>query len=137
MLFMRKKNIFSSKFTPNNTNNGVKKIGEPVKKTLIRFSKLLEFKLIPKKIAPKNKLPESPINIFEGFQLKNKNKINPPTNAHKTEGNERKIIEELNKTIILPANRPSIPSIKLKKFIVEIPINPSKNCKKKVEPENF
>ena len=71
-----------------------KKIGEPVKKTLIRFSKLLEFKLIPKKIAPKNKLPESPINIFEGFQLKNKNKINPPTNAHKTEGNERKIIEE-------------------------------------------
>ena len=114
-----------------------KKIGEAINKILIIFSKLSALTLIPKKIDPKNKLPTSPINILAGLQLKIKKRLNAPTSAQKNGDKERKIIEELNKTIILPAKRPSIPSTKLKKLIIEIPTNPIKNCRIIAEFEKF
>lgn len=77
------------------------------------------------KIAPKKVLPESPINIFAGFQLK---KIK--TKSEKT--NDKRILS--SKEIVVKANnieeasRPSRQSRKLQKFIIPVPtIHKEKN----------
>ena len=84
------------------------------------FTKSCELKIKHVKTAPKKVLPESPINTFDGYQLRIKNpKIDPAKG--KIELSTRND-EEIIITIKQPPTRPSIPSIKFEKFIIAVPV---------------
>ena len=98
--------------------------GEDSKISLIRLIYSGELYIKDTKNAPKYKLPESPIKIFEGDQLNIRNARRVPINALK-KGNCIFIIRRM--ISIDPESNPSIPSIKLMKLIIAVP----KNTKKK------
>ena len=60
----------------------------------------------------------SPMNIFDGLQFQNKKPIKEPINTH-IEAVLIKVVE-IKITIIVNVSIPSIPSIKLQKFIIAV-----------------
>ena len=75
-----------------------------------------DFKSKETKTAPKNKLPESPINIFAGDQFTKRKAI-----KHGIRGQNIRFILRLKYTKITkmqPPTKPSIPSMKLTKLII-------------------
>ena len=100
-----------------------------MKITINELRKLPASKIQNKMIPPKKQLPASPINIFDGAQLNIKKAVKDPIKIEKSNPN---IIDE---TIIiireqLPT-RPSIPSIKLTKFIIPV-VNIKDGIKNKI-----
>ena len=93
-------------------------IGKAINKIEINSLKLLVFIKIQTKYAPKKLLPTSPINILDGLQLKIKKPIKDPTT--KKVGLIMKNIEKEKIIIEEPDKIPSIPSMKLKKFMMPI-----------------
>ena len=57
--------------------------GEETIKILLDSNKLEQSSNEPKKSAPRNVLPTSPINTFEGYQFQIKNATKEPTNIKK------------------------------------------------------
>ncbi len=103
-----------------------KNIGESNRSLDINWYWLLLFIAIPNSIAPKKVLPESPINIFAGCQLK-KRKVE----SDKTNGSTAvSAMEIVAKTInVVEASKPSRQSRKLQKFITPVPTTHKKRNK--------
>ena len=95
--------------------NGVNIKNNPIEELI-----LLVFNSTQTTTPPKKLLPISPINILEGFQLKNKKPIVEPIIPNIDPF--IKDIEEHRKIKINPDRSPSTPSMKLQKFIIPVEI---------------
>lgn len=86
---------------------------------------------IPKNKAPRKVLPTSPINTFAGDQFRIKNPIKTAIIGYKLD--VISIVETDNIIIMHAVTIPSIPSIKLVKFIIA---SPQRNKVKNIEIKN-
>ena len=79
---------------------------------------LLVFKIAQINTPPRKLLPISPMKIFDGLQFQNKKPIKEPIKTHI----EAVLIKvaEIKIIIIVSVSNPSIPSIKLQKFIIAV-----------------
>ena len=93
-------------------------IGESNNNLEINWYGLLLFIANPNRIAPKKVLPESPINIFAGFQLKKRKIESEKTNGSRVVSS-RAMVEKTTKQV--EASKPSRQSRKLQKFIAPVP----------------
>ena len=115
--YVRQKDISKSEFISG-------KHMEDIIKKAKNCSIFLHWRIIVKKIAPRNVLPISPINNLDGCQLKIKNANNEDTIGIYIWFKKIDAIIKITKKH--PVTMPSIPSIKLVKLIEEIPTKTKK-----------
>jgi hypothetical protein len=94
-------------------------IGKEIKIKAIKFELLFKLKRIETRYAPRKVLPVSPINILAGSQFQYKKPSNEPNNIKIKISNCK--AQNNNISIIFPAKIPSMPSMKLQKFMIETP----------------
>ena len=95
-------------------------MGEAINNNDAEFWIVWAFRIIHTNTPPRKLLPTSPINIFDGFQFQIRNPNKDPIRVQRVPLIKKEY--DTNITNIDPVNIPSIPSIKLQKFI--IPVNP-------------
>ena len=95
--------------------------GNVIRRTVNAPSYDFVCKNIPNKIAPKNVLPTSPINILAGLQFKIRKPIKAPAKGDISWFNLKE--KNNNAKDKQPATKPSEPSMKLMKLIMAVPKN--------------
>ena len=105
-------------------------IGESNNNIEIKWFGLLPFIAIPNRIAPKKVLPESPINIFAGFQLKRRKIESENTNGRRVLSSKEMVKKTTNEVEV---SKPSRQSRKLQKFITPVPTIHKKRNKSNVK----